>query len=63
MYFETDRLAHEDKMEVFMPTETFKCSKCGKMVRFTAKADEEVRVKCSCGHEVIAVIESKQHAA
>lgn len=63
MYFETDRLAREDKVEVLMPTETFRCSKCGKIVRFTAETDKEVKVKCACGHEVLAIIESKQHAA
>lgn len=64
MYFETDRLAREEKMEVFMPTETFMCSKCLKPVRFTAKADKVIIVTCKhCGHKVEAVIESKSFKA
>jgi hypothetical protein len=63
MYFEMDRIAREEKLEARMPTETFTCSKCGKLVRFTAKADQPVIVTCKCGHKVEAVIESQKKVA
>lgn len=59
MYFETDRLAHEDKLEGFMATETLTCSKCAKRIRFTADEGQEKLVKCKCGHEMIVVIEKQ----
>jgi len=64
MYFETDRLAREELREAQMPTETFTCSKCRHTVRFTAKMDEAVMVKCPhCGHKVEVVIESPKKVA
>jgi putative FmdB family regulatory protein len=64
MYFETDRLAREEKWEAQMPTETFTCSKCRKTVRFTAKMDEAVVVTCpKCGHKVEVIIESPKKVA
>lgn len=64
MFFETDRLAREEKLEVLMPTESFLCSKCRRPVRFTAKVEKVVIVTCpKCGHKVEAVIESKTKAA
>ena len=63
MYFETDRLAHEERLEVVMPTETFSCLKCGRTIRFTAKMDEAVVVECpKCGHRVEVIIESRKVA-
>jgi len=63
MYFETDRLAREEKLEVFVPTETFTCSKCGTTVHFTAKMDEAMAVTCpKCGHKVQVIIESRKVA-
>lgn len=63
MFFETDRLAREEKLEVVMPTETFTCSKCGETVRFTAKMDEAVAVTCrKCGYKVEVIIESRKVA-
>lgn len=64
MYFETDRLAREEKWEAQMPTETFSCSKCRKTIRFTAKMDEAVAVACpECGHKVEVIIESQKKVA
>ena len=63
MFFETDRLAHEERMEARVPTEAFICSKCRARVRFTARADEVVTVTCpKCGRVVEVVIESKKVA-
>jgi putative FmdB family regulatory protein len=64
MFYEAERLAMEERLEVQMPTETFTCSKCGHFIRFTAKQDEIVLVKCpECGHMVEVVIESRKTAA
>ena len=64
MFFEIDRLAREEKREAQMPTETFTCSKCRKPIRFTAKMDEAVIVKCpKCGHTVEVIIESPKKVA
>jgi putative FmdB family regulatory protein len=64
MFFETDRLAREEMREVQMPTETFTCSKCLRTIRFTAKMDEAVIVKCPyCGHKAEVIIESPKKVA
>jgi len=64
MFFETDRLIREDKVEALMPTESTPCVKCGKAVRITADEDRVVVVECKhCGHKFEVVIESKTHRA
>ncbi len=63
MFFETDRLAHEERMDGKMPTESFICSRCKTRIHFNAKMDEAVAVTCpKCGQVVEVIIESKKIA-
>jgi transcription elongation factor Elf1 len=64
MFFEADRLQREDYGEGIMPAEQFPCSKCGRMVQFSADLDTVIVVTCkNCGKEVEAVIEKPKRKA
>ena len=64
MYFETDRLHREDKMEAIVPTERVPCVKCGKVLPVTADEDKVIVIECTgCGHKFEVLIESKSSRA
>lgn len=57
MFFETERLAREEHLEVGMPTEWVKCGQCGRKITVTAGEGDKMAVNCSCGHKMVVVIE------
>ena len=64
MFFETDRLRREELQEAHMPTEQFPCSKCKRLIEFTADLGKVVVVTCKkCGAKVEVVIESAKKVA
>jgi DNA-directed RNA polymerase subunit RPC12/RpoP len=64
MFFETDRLLREEVQEAVMPTEQFTCSKCKRLVEFTADTGQVKVVTCRhCGTKVQVVIEAKKKVA
>jgi len=64
MYFETDRLRREDKLEAIMPTERVPCVKCGRVLSVTVDEDKVIVIECTaCGHKFEVVIESKSSRA
>lgn len=59
MFFEIERLAREELLEVAMVTEKVRCSQCGRKIPISAEEGQEVFVKCPCGHKMIVVIEKR----
>lgn len=64
MFFETERLHREELQEAHMPTERFPCSKCNRLIEFTADLGRVVIVTCkNCGVRVEVVIEPSKKVA